>query len=490
MSDLQMMNAINSAISGVLGVFREVCNPHDSVEFAMAMLMLKYLTDTGLEDSSENKWLANSGQYFVPKKANFYSLHAVRNEPENGLRIDQALSLIEASNSGLEKIFQFVSFDSHRLGRASQKDRILGRLFEAFNVPALDFRIDFGGGPGAAATASEAILRYTGETSGKRGGEYFTPPELSQLIARLMRPKEGETIYDPFCGAAWILAACNQFAREKSGGRSRGLYGQDANGNILAIAKMNLILHGETAPILEWGDTLRNPRLLDVNGQLRWFDVVVSHPPFSLREWGYEWAENDPFGRYWRGIPPRTSGDFACISHMVASLAPERGRMAVVVSLGVLFRSGAERQIREHLVKENLIDAVITLPPKMLANTAIQTAILVLRRKKADDGILFIDASRSYQQGKILNVLRETDLDQIETTYQARINVERYSKLASQSEVAGNEYNLSVARYVEVLEEEEEPDLESLRAERAELRSELERLEEKLALLLKEIGHA
>ncbi|MDF5956321.1 N-6 DNA methylase [Pseudomonas aeruginosa] len=164
---------------------------------------------------------------------------------------------------------------------------------------------------------------------------------------------------------------------------------------------------------------------------------------------------------------------------MIASLAPERGRMAVIVSLGVLFRGGAERQIREHLVKENLIDAVIALPPKMLANTGIQTAILVLRRKKADDGILFIDAGRSYQQGKILNVLREPDLDQIETTYQARINVDQYSKLASQTEVAGNDYNLSVARYVEILEEEEELDLASLRAERAVLRSELERLEEK-----------
>ncbi|ALZ17116.1 type I restriction-modification system subunit M [Pseudomonas aeruginosa] len=491
MPDLQMLNTINAAISSVLSVFRGVCDPHDSVEFAMAMLMLKYLTDTGLEDSPENKKLASGVHYFVPEKANFYSLHAARSQPGNGARIDKALELIDASNSGLDKMSLFVSFDSPRLGSADQKDRILCRLLEAFRTPALDFRVVPSGDiQGAAAAASEAILRYTGEASGKRGGEYLTPPELSQLIARLMQPSEGEKIYDPFCGAAWTLTACNKFARQNSSGKGCLLYGQDANGNTLGLAKMNLLLHGETDCLLAWGDTLRNPSFLDADGQLSRFDVVVSHPPFSLREWGHEWAENDPFGRYWRGIPPRASGDFACISHMIASLAPERGRMAVIVSLGVLFRGGAERQIREHLVKENLIDAVIALPPKMLANTGIQTAILVLRRKKADDGILFIDAGRSYQQGKILNVLREPDLDQIETTYQARINVDQYSKLASQTEVAGNDYNLSVARYVEILEEEEELDLASLRAERAVLRSELERLEEKLAILLKEIGHA
>lgn len=490
MPDLQMVNVINTAILGVLSVFRGVCDPQDSAEFAMAMLMLKYLTDTGLEAPPESKKFTSEVRYFVPEKANFYGLHAAKNEPGNGARIDEALELIEASNSGLDNMFLFISFDSPRLGSADQKDRILWRLLEAFNTPALDFRVNHGGIQSAAAAASEAILRHTGEASGKRGGEYSTPPELSQLIARLMQPAEGEKIYDPFCGAAWTLSACNQFARRNSGGRGCLLYGQDTNGNTLGLAKMNLLLHGETDFLLAWGDTLRNPSFLDANGQLSRFDVVVSHPPFSLREWGHEWAEDDPFGRYWRGVPPRALGDFACISHMIASLTPERGRMAVIVSLGVLFRGGAERQIRENLVKENLIDAVIALPSKMLVNTGIQTAILVLRKKQTDDGILFIDASRSYQQGKIQNVLRESDLDQIETTYQARVNVDQYSKLASQTEVAGNDYTLSVARYVEILEREEELDIASLRAERAALRSELERLEEKLAILLEEAGHA
>ncbi|EPU6914863.1 TPA: N-6 DNA methylase [Pseudomonas aeruginosa] len=490
MPDLQMLNAINAAVSGVLSVFRGVCDPNDSAEFAMAMLVLKYLADTGQQDSPENKKLASEGRYFVPEEASFYSLHAARNQPGNGARIDKALELIDEANIGLDRKFLFVSFDSPRLGSADQKDRVLWRLLEAFDTPVLDFRADHSGTQETAAAASEAILRLAGEASGRRGGEYLTPPELSQLIALLMQPKHGETIYDPFCGAALTLTTCNQLARQSSSGKGCVLYGQDTNGNTLGLAKMNLLLHGETDYLLAWGDTLRNPSLLEADGELRKFDVVVSHPPFSLREWGHERAENDPFGRYWRGVPPRTSGDFACISHMIASLAPEGGRMAVIVSLGVLFRGGTERKIREHLVKENLIDAVIALPPKMLANTGIATAILVLRRKKSDDGILFIDASRGYQQGKILNVLREPDLNQIATTYKARTNVGQYSKLASQAEVASNDFNLSVARYVQVAEEEEELDLASLRAERAALRSELERLEEKLAILLKEIGHA
>lgn len=489
MLDQKKQDLIRAAILDVFSVFRSAFDIADITEFAMAMLVLKYLTDTSLKAPAKIEMPAGDLRYQVPDKASFYGLYANRSQPHNGARINKALDLIEASNSELHDMFLSVTFDSPRLGSLDQKDRVLCRLIEAFNTPALDFRTDHDGTQEAPASASQTILRHAAEAGGKRGGEYFTPLELSKLIARLMQPEHGESIYDPFCGSALTLITCSQLARQRSSGKGCNLYGQEMSGKTLGLAKMNLLLHGETSCQLAWGDTLRSPDLFGSSDRLRTYDVVVSHPPFSLREWGHEWAENDPYQRFIHGVPPRASGDYACISHMIASLKPESGRMAVVVSLGVLFRSGAERQIRERLIEENLIDAVIALPPKMLVHTSITTAVLILRTKKVDRSILFIDASRCYQQGKALNVLREADLNQIESTCQTRKSVDQYAKLASLAEVAANDYNLSVARYVEIREEEDKVDLSSLRAERVALRTELEHLEQKLAALLKEIGH-
>jgi type I restriction enzyme M protein len=253
---------------------------------------------------------------------------------------------------------------------------------------------------------------------------------------------------------------------------------------------MNMVLHGETQYQLEWGDTLRDPKLLGAGGHLRKFEIVVSSPPFSLKDWGHEGAERDAHQRYWRGVPPRMSGDYAFISHMVETLQPETGRMAVVVTHGVLFRGAAEGQIRERLLQENLIDAVIGLPPKMFANTSIPVAILVLRKGRVDDSVLFIDASRSYQPGKIQNVLRPTDLDLIEDTYLGRRDVSQYARLVTRTEIAANDSNLNVARYVDTTEIESEIDLNALRLERARLTVELENLEAKLAALIAGGGHA
>lgn len=231
-------------------------------------------------------------------------------------------------------------------------------------------------------------------------------------------------------------------------------------------------------------------RLLAADGRLRKFEIVVSGPPFSLRDWGYEGAELDIHQRYWRGVPPRAAGDYAFISHMVETLKPETGCMAAVVSLGVLFRGAAERQIRERLIEENLIDAVIALPTKMFPHTGIPVAILVVRKDKIDDNVLFIDASRSYHHGKTQNVLGLEDLDLIEKTYCARHNVNRYARLVTRAEIVSNDSNLSVARYVDATEVEPEVDLSALRTERAQLKAELANLEANLAALLEGIGYA
>lgn len=480
--------AIESAVQEACDVFRGTGDIGDSRDFVLAMLLLKYLSDIGQEQSGLGT--ERTARFVVPRGAEFRTLHAARNQPGNGLRIDQALGAVESHNVNLLGVFRGISFEATVLGNAEQKERLLCRLLDVFGAAgALDFRKDSEDAAQSVALACDSLIRYTATITGKRGVDFFTPHEISQLIARLLQPKAGESIGDPCCGSGSLLIACSQLAREQAGHTGCALYGQEKNGSTWAMARMNMILHGETQHQLEWGDTLRDPKLLDAGSNLRKFDVVVSSPPFNLRDWAHEGAERDIHQRYWRGVPPRTAADFAFLSHMVQTLNPNTGRMAAVVSLGVLFRGAAERQIRERLVQENLIDAVIALPPKMFPHTAIPVAILLLRQNKADEGVLFIDASGSYQHGKTQNILRQEDLERIEFAYRSRKNDGQYARLVTPHEISANDYNLSVARYVNAIEDDMEVDLIALREERARLKTELAALEDKLLTLSEAVRH-
>jgi type I restriction enzyme M protein len=267
------------------------------------------------------------------------------------------------------------------------------------------------------------------------------------------------------------------------------LYGQEAIGSTWALAKMNMFLHGEDNHRIEWGDTIRNPKLLDGDGHLKHFDIVVANPPFSLEKWGHEGAQNDKFKRFGRGLPPKTKGDYAFVLHMVETMKPGSGRMAVVVPHGVLFRGAAEGVIRKQLIDENLLDIVIGLPEKLFYGTGIPAAVLVFRKKKKDDKVLFIDASRDFLDSKNQNVLRDQDLQHILATARKRKNVDKYAYLASQAEIAANDYNLNIPRYVDTFEEEAEIDMKAVRAEREKLKAELAVLEKKMAGYLKELGY-
>jgi type I restriction enzyme M protein len=282
---------------------------------------------------------------------------------------------------------------------------------------------------------------------------------------------------------------CGQLIRQRADSRKYALYGQEAIGSTWALAKMNMFLHGEDNHRIEWGDTLRNPKLLDGDGLLKHFDIVVANPPFSLEKWGHEAADADKYKRFRRGIPPRTKADYAFILHMIETMKPGSGRMAVVVPHGVLFRGAAEGKIRKLLIDENLLDIVIGLPEKLFYGTGIPAAVLVFRKKKTDDKVLFIDASREYQDGKNQNILRAQDLQKILDHATARQSADKYAYLASPAEIAENDYNLNIPRYVDTFEEEEEIDLMAVRREREQLKAELAVLEEKMAAYLKELGY-
>lgn len=494
-------DTINAAVWGACDTFRGTVDPSIYKDYVLTMLFLKYISDVWQDHYEQYKTehgdhpelieeLLKNERFVLPKKANFYALHRARHEPGNGERIDKALHAIEETNlTKLRDVFQDISFNSTKLGDEAQKNDILRHLLEDFAKPELDLRPSRVGTLDVIGNAYEFLIKNFASTSGKKAGEFYTPPEVSQLMARLVDPQEGDEICDPTCGSGSLLMKCGQLIRSRAGSKKYALYGQEAIGSTWALAKMNMFLHAEDNHRIEWGDTLRNPKLLDGDGLLKHFDVVVANPPFSLEKWGFESAADDKYKRFRRGVPPRTKADYAFILHMVETMKPGTGRMAVVVPHGVLFRGAAEGRIRSKLIEENLLDTVIGLPEKLFYGTGIPAAILVFRKKKLDDKVLFIDASRDYQDGKNQNFLRAQDLDRIIAAATERQNVDKYAYLASPAEIAENDYNLNIPRYVDTFEEEEEIDLMAVRAEREKLKAELAVLEEKMAGYLKELGY-
>jgi type I restriction enzyme M protein len=465
------------------------------------MLFLKYVSDVWQDhyDGYKQQYgdhpeliaeMLKSERFVLPSDASFYALYNQRHSPGNGERIDKALHAIEEANiTKLRDVFQDISFNSNKLGDEQQKNDILRHLLEDFAKPELDLRPSRVGQLDVIGNAYEFLIKNFASTSGKKAGEFYTPPEVSTLMARLMAPQEGDEICDPTCGSGSLLMKCGRLVREGTGSRKYALYGQEAIGSTWALAKMNMFLHGEDNHRIEWGDTIRNPKLLDGTINLKHFDIVVANPPFSLEKWGFEGADADKFSRFRRGVPPRTKGDYAFILHMVETMKPGSGRMAVVVPHGVLFRGAAEGRIRQRLVEENLLDVVIGLPEKLFYGTGIPAAVLVFRKYKTDDKVLFIDASRDFEAGKNQNLLRKTDLERILDTVATRQPVARYAHLATPAEIAENDFNLNLPRYVDTFEEEDEIDLMVVKRERELLKAELAQLEHQMDAYLKELGY-
>lgn len=491
---------INKAVWSACDAFRGTIASSIYMDYILTMLFLKYISDVWEDKKAEYekqypgekamvKELLNNERFVLPKGASYYDLYEKRHEPGNGERINKALHAIEEKNAKLEGVFHDISFNSAKLGEESQKNDLLRMVLEDFHKPELNFRPSRVGTMDIIGNAYQYLIEKFASDAGKKAGEFYTPPEVSQLIARLVVPEAGDDICDPTCGSASLLMKCGQFIRQHTGKRKYALYGQESIGSTWSLAKMNLFLHGEDNHKVEWGDTLRNPLLLDKNGGLKHFDVVVANPPFSLDRWGQENAENDKYGRFRRGTPPRTKGDYAFILHMIEVMKPKTGRMAVVAPHGVLFRGSAEGKIRAKLIDENLLDAVIGLPEKLFYGTGIPAAILVFRKHKKDDTVFFIDASREYRDGKNQNYLRAEDIDKIVATYQARKDVDKYAHLSTLEEIKNNEYNLNIPRYVDTFEEESKLDMSELIKERMLLTAKLMTLEKKMTSYLYELGY-
>lgn len=493
---------INQTVWAACDTFRGVVDPSIYKDYVLTLLFLKYISDVWQDHYDDYKKqygdkpklieeMMKNERFVLPRDASFYALYERRFEPGNGERIDKALHAIEEANiHKLQDVFQDISFNSTKLGDEAQKNDILRHLLEDFAKPEMNLRPSRVGKLDIIGNAYEFMIKNFAATGGKKAGEFYTPPEVSELIAELVEPREGDEICDPACGSASLLMKCGkEVQRKHNGSRKYALFGQEAIGSTWALAKMNMFLHGEDNHRIEWGDTIRNPKLLDKEDTLKHFDVVVANPPFSLEKWGYDSAAADKFGRFRRGLPPQTKGDYAFVLHMVETLKPKTGRMGVVVPHGVLFRGAAEGKIRKQLIDENLLDAVIGLPEKLFFGTGIPAAILIFRRNKSDKNVLFIDASREYQDGKNQNVLSGEQVIKIVETYHARKNKEKYATLASPERIRENDYNLNIPRYVDTFEEEAEVDLSAVLTERKKLKAELGKVEAEMDGYLRELGY-
>ncbi len=474
--------------------FRGAIDPSEYKNYILTMLFVKFLSDLAKDKREEYMKKYNGDEkrveramsrerFVVPPECDFDHLYAKRDAANIGELINVALEGIEDANKAkLENVFRNIDFNSEpALGQTRDRNRRLRNLLDDF--AEVDLRPSNLNGRDIIGDVYEYLIGRFAAGAGKKAGEFYTPPEVSTLLARLLAPKSGDRICDPACGSGSLLIKVGR----QVGSENFSLAGQESNGSTWALCKMNMFLHGMDSGRIEWCDTINNPRLIEGDDLMR-FNVVVANPPFSLDKWGQEHAETDRFRRFTRGIPPKSRGDYAFISHMVEIALHGEGKVGVIVPHGVLFRSGSEGKIRRKFLEENLIEAVIGLPPNLFYGTGIPAAILLFNKGKKKKGVLFIDASREYQNGTNQNYLRPEDLDKIVTTFQAFQTVDKYAYRATFDEIAENDFNLNIPRYVDTFEEEEEIDIQAVQREIAEIEAQLDETRREMAGHMRELG--
>jgi len=471
---------INKTLWEACDTFRGAFDSSEYKNYILVFMFIKYLSDVWKDTYEEYKNRYGNDKelihrkmkrerFVLPDNCTFDYIYDHRNDSDIGEKIDKILAKIEDENlAKLEGVFRNISFNSEKLGQTRDRNRRLLNLINDFAKPVLDFRPSvLGNKEDIIGNAYMYLIEKFASGAGKKGGEFFTPHEVSVVLAKLMSPKPGSRICDPTCGSSSLLITVSDEVKEKDGTRSNNyaLYGQESNGETWALSKMNMFLHNIDGAQIEWGDTINNPKLLEGDHLMK-FDVVVANPPFSLDKWGHEDADADRFKRFLRGIPPRTKGDYAFILHMIETADPNAGKVGVIIPHGVLFRGSSEKKIRQKLIEENLLEAVIGLPTNLFYGVGIPAAIIVFNRGKGENtDVLFIDASKEFEEGKKQNKLRDQDIQHVVDAYRKSENEDKYAYRATIDEIRENDYNLNIPRYVDTFEEEEDVDIQEVKKE-------------------------
>lgn len=444
-------------------------------DYIFGMLFLKRLSDSfeeerekviahyvskGKSQKDAEVLAADESEYdktfFIPERARWENLKDLKHDI--GAELNKATEAIEGCNPSLEGVLVSIDFNiKNKLSDAKLRDLL--SHFSKYRLRNSDFE-----NPDLLGNAYEYLIKQFADSAGKKGGEFYTPSEVVQLLVALIKPHAGMKIYDPTVGSGGMLiAARNYLVEHGENPANLSLYGQEMNLSTWAICKMNMFLHGVLNADIRKGDTIGDPQHTR-GGELMSFDRVLANPPFSLSKWGKDKADNDPFGRFPYGTPPKDTGDLAFVQHMIASLNAN-GVMGVVVPHGVLFRGSSESDIRKGILEDDLLEAVIGLPPALFYGTGIPAALLILNKNKIDDRknkVLFINAELEYQEGKNQNTLRQEDLFKIIETFNEFRSENRYSKVVSLNEMRENEFNLNIRRYADTSPPPEQYDIRAL----------------------------
>lgn len=431
-------------------------------DYIFGMLFLKRLSDSFDEEQDkivsyylkkdksekEARKLADdedeyTDTFFVPERARWGYLKDLKHDI--GAELNKATEAIEEINTSLEGVL--VSIDFNIKGKLSDKKlRDLISHFSKHRLRNADFEQ-----PDLLGAAYEYLIKMFADSAGKKGGEFYTPSEVVKLIVNLIKPQAGMQIYDPTAGSGGMLIQCKHYLEDtEQDARNISLFGQEMNLSTWAICKMNMFLHGIFSADIQKGDTIREPKHTKC-GELRTFDRVIANPPFSLDKWGREDVDQDSWGRFPYGLPPKGQGDLAFVQHMIASLNAE-GKMGVVMPHGVLFRGSSEKEIRKGIIEDDLLEAVIGLPSSLFYGTGIPACVLIINKKKPNkrkNKVLFINGELEYEEGKNQNRLREEDIQHIVTTFEKYTDEKRYARIVDVAEVKDNDYNLNIRRYAD-----------------------------------------
>ena len=419
-------------------------------DYVLTFLFMKYVSDRYKGDPY--------GMIVIPQGASFDDMKALKGDKEIGDKMNKIISALAEEND-LKGVIDVADFnDEDKLGKGKEMIDRLSKLIGIFE--GLDLSANRADGDDLLGDAYEYLMRHFATESGKSKGQFYTPSEVSRILSKVIgidaSTPQDATVYDPTCGSGSLLLKASDEAE-----RGLSIYGQEMDNATSALARMNMILHNNATAKIWKGNTLVDPQWKEANGQLKTFDFAVANPPFSNKNWTSGLNPNeDPFDRFTWGIPPEKNGDYTFLLHIIKSLK-STGKGAVILPHGVLFRGNAEARIRENLLKQGYIKGIIGLPANLFYGTGIPACIIVIDKAQAHSrkGIFMIDASKGFIKDGNKNRLRAQDIHKVVDVFTKQLEQPRYSRIVPLSEIAANDYNLNIPRYIDASEPEDLHDL-------------------------------